>query len=214
MWKRKNKKYLYSLTPCFDRTLQIKEMREKRLNKNQDLHWRNCFDEIFAPLKAPSLGVLVFRRAWGNFFCSTSNFWCGKLEVEQKKFVFNLLWSPRAWSLGAPWEPEHKMLLLGLQLRALKVGGQAKHLVFGLSWSSQAQCSRDPWEAEHKKNAFGHSSRAPKHVECKCFCLNLSWNSWAWNSKASRKVEENFLALAKLLKILKNYKKGNVNTKN
>ncbi len=58
-----------------------------------------------------------------------------------------------------------------------------------------------------------HSSRAPKHVKRKLFCLGLSWNSRAWNSKTSRGVEANFLALAKLLRNLKSYKKRNLNTK-
>jgi hypothetical protein len=76
--------------------------------------------------------------------------------------------------------------VFGLQLSAPKVGGQMHFFV------------------------LGYSSRALKHVEHKCFCLNLFWNSWAWSSRASKKAEQNFLASAKLLE---SYKKRNVNTK-
>ncbi len=79
--KRKSKKYLYGWTPCFNKVLQNKQIR---LNKNKKLHWQNWFEEIFGPLKALSLGTLLFNRAQGKFFYSTSNFQCQKLEVEQK----------------------------------------------------------------------------------------------------------------------------------
>jgi hypothetical protein len=151
-------------------------MREKRLNKNQDLHWGNYFEEIFAPLKAPSLGVLVFRRAWGNFFAHSLTF-----DVER-------------------WRSSKKNLCLASH-------GALKHDVRGIDERPNAKklclASNFWWwnlEAKCIFFALGHSSRAPKHVEPKFFCLNLSWNLRAQSSKASRKVEANFLALAKLLK--------------
>ncbi len=81
--KRKSKKYLYGWTPCFDKVLQNKQMRQIRLNKNKKLHRWNWFEEIFGPLEALSLGTLLFSRVQGKFFYLTSNFQCRKLEVEQ-----------------------------------------------------------------------------------------------------------------------------------
>ncbi len=61
-------------------------MKERRLSKNQELHWWNWFEEIFALLKVASLGVLVFKKVQGKKNCLASNFWCQKLEVKQKTF--------------------------------------------------------------------------------------------------------------------------------
>jgi hypothetical protein len=49
-------------------------MREIRLNKNQELHLGNIFEEFFAHLKAPILRALVFKRVQGNFNYFSYNF--------------------------------------------------------------------------------------------------------------------------------------------
>jgi len=61
---KKSQKYLYGWTLYFDKTLQSKEMMQRRLNKNQELHWGNLFEENFGPLKALSLArAFIFSRA-------------------------------------------------------------------------------------------------------------------------------------------------------
>jgi hypothetical protein len=49
-------------------------MTEIRLNKNQELHSRNIFEEISTHLKVQSLGAFIFRRAQGKFDCLAFNF--------------------------------------------------------------------------------------------------------------------------------------------
>jgi len=63
-------------------------MKEIRLNKNQELHLGNIFEEFFAHLKAPSLGALVFKRVQGKF-----NYLACNLEAEQTFLLFGLSWS-------------------------------------------------------------------------------------------------------------------------
>jgi hypothetical protein len=114
------------------------------------LHWKNSFEEFFWPLKVVSLGTLVFRKAWSNFFCSTSNFHRRKLDVEQK----NLSWAQ----------------LLICILEGSK-RGQAKKKMFGLSWRSQVSCSRDAWEAKWQKKILSTSNFWHWKLEAKCTFL-------------------------------------------
>jgi hypothetical protein len=102
--------------------------------------------------------------------------------------VFNLPWNFHG-AQGFHEMPNTKKNAFGLQLSRMKVGGQMHFFV------------------------LGYYSKVPKHVEHNFFCFGLSWNSRAWSSRASREAEANFFTSTKLLKILKNYKKGNVNTK-
>lgn len=59
-------------TPGIERALQNKEMKGIQLHKNQELHSRNKFEEIWAHLKAPSFKAFVFKKARGKFDCLAS----------------------------------------------------------------------------------------------------------------------------------------------
>jgi len=41
MWRCKSQKYLFGLTPYFDKVMQNKKMKQIRINKNKKLHWGN-----------------------------------------------------------------------------------------------------------------------------------------------------------------------------
>ncbi len=83
MWK-----YFIGVTPYFDKVMQNKEMKQRRLNKNQKLHWRNRFEDMFGPLKALSWGA--WRKA-KQFFCTKPPIFSTKswrLNASEKKFSF------------------------------------------------------------------------------------------------------------------------------
>jgi hypothetical protein len=109
--KKKKSKIFQWIDSLFWNSFAKLKNEGKRLNKNQELHWWNWFEEIFGPLKVLSLGALVFRRARGKCFFSAFR---GALSTK----------------LGN--SKRSQTHLFSLQLLALKVGSQEHSLC---AWS-------------------------------------------------------------------------------